>query len=260
MRNSRILAKTRGGQPARLAMLGHFLPPFVAYAAHLGFDGLWIDLEHRPFDDRELQALLAFCHLYDIDAVVRTPTREKARLYRYLEDGAAGLIIPHVNEAETVRDLVQAVKFPPVGDRGLEGRGLETNFGLDIPQARDPLLDHALRETFLVVQIETPQALEQAEAMADVPGLDGLYVGPSDLRVRLARTTAMMGMTVPAAIEQVGGLCKARGLMWGSLPATVKELRQHAELGSNFLVWGIDARIIQDGLSRAAADLDAVLK
>jgi 4-hydroxy-2-oxoheptanedioate aldolase len=110
------------------------------------------------------------------------------------------------------------------------------------------------------VQIETPQALEQAEAMADVPGLDGLYVGPSDLRVRLARTSAMMGMTVPAAIERVGNLCQARGLMWGSLPASVEELRQHAELGSNFLVWGIDARIIQDGLSRAAADLDGVLK
>src|SRR5215510_3446391 len=157
MRNSKILAKVRAGKPARLAMMGHFLPGFVAQAAQQGYDGIWLDLEHRAFDTREIQALLAFFHLYDIDCMLRTPTREKGQLYRYLEDGATGLIVPHVSDVQSARELVQKVKFPPVGDRGLEGKGLESNFGLDIPTTRDPLVEHALHETFLMVQIETPQ-------------------------------------------------------------------------------------------------------
>ena len=95
MRNSKILAKIRAGRPARIAYLGHFLPRYVAHAAHQGYDGLWIDLEHNAMDTREVQMLLAFTHLYDIDGMVRVPTREKTRLYRYLEDGAAGLMVPH---------------------------------------------------------------------------------------------------------------------------------------------------------------------
>src|SRR5688500_10925953 len=159
MRKSKILAKIRAGKAAKIAMMGHFLPPFVAFAANLGYDGIWFDLEHRAMDSREIQAMLAFFHLYDIDCMLRTPTREKGQLYRYLEDGATGLMVPHVSDVESARDLVQRVKFPPLGDRGLEGRGLETNFGLDIPGTRDPLVEHALRETFLFLQIETPQGL-----------------------------------------------------------------------------------------------------
>lgn len=254
MRKSKILAKVRAGQPARLAMMGYFLPPFVAYAAQLGFDGIWLDLEHHNFESREVQALTAFFHLYDIDCVVRPPTREKARLYRYLEDGATGLIIPHVNDAATARDLVQSVKFPPVGDRGIHGRALEANFGLE---NKDALVEHALRETFVIVQIETPQALAEAEAMAQITGLDGLYVGPADLGLRLKHVPG--GIHVNEAIEQVATICQRFGKLWGSLAATEADLKFHRDLGCQFMVWGVDARILQSGLTQAWADLDRVL-
>ncbi len=257
MRHSKILARVRAGKSARLAMMGHFLPPFIAHAAHLGFDGVWIDLEHNPFDDRELQSLLAFCHLYDIDAMIRPPTREKARLYRYLEDGASGLMIPHVNDAQAARDLAQSVKFPPEGDRGLFGRGLEASFGLD---EKDAYLAHARRETFLMVQLETPVSLTQAEAMAAVPAIDGLYVGPSDLGLRLDLLPEGERLSVETAIEQVGTICKRHGKIWGSLPRSADELRHHAGLGSNLLVWGIDWRMLQDGLTQASRDIEQALR
>ena len=78
--------------------------------------------------DREVQTLLAYFHLFDIDCMLRAPTLEKTRLYRYLEDGATGLMIPHVSTADKARLLVDAVKFPPLGDRGLDGPGLESDF------------------------------------------------------------------------------------------------------------------------------------
>ena len=67
-------------------------------------------------------------HLHDIDMMVRPSTLEKTKLYRYLEDGAAGLMIPHVSDAEKARALVNAVKFPPLGDRGIDAAGLDSNF------------------------------------------------------------------------------------------------------------------------------------
>ena len=117
MRRSKTLARFRNNEAVRLCNLGHYIPAFVKHAAHYGFDAIWLDLEHRLIDEREVQALLAFAHLADIDIMLRPPTLEKTRLYRYLEDGASGLMIPHVSTPEKAQMLVDAVKFPPLGDR-----------------------------------------------------------------------------------------------------------------------------------------------
>jgi 4-hydroxy-2-oxoheptanedioate aldolase len=260
MRKSKILAKLRAGQPAKLAMLGHFFPPYVAYAAHLGYDGIWLDLEHRAMDSRELQALLSFFHLYDIDCLLRTPTREKGQLYRYLEDGATGLMIPHVSDVQSARELVSKVKFPPVGDRGLEGRGLEANFGLDIQQTRDALVEHALQETFLVVQIETPQGLAVAEEIAALPGIDGLYVGPADLRLRMLHEPEDTRVDIPQAWAQVKAACDKHGKWWGSLPRSYDDLRELTKMNMPIIIWGQELHIIMNGLKQTIGEIDALLE
>lgn len=259
MRSSKILTKIRAGQAARIAMMGYVLPPFIAFAAHEGFDGIWLDLEHRPMDDREVQMLLAFFHLYDIDCLIRPSTREKAKLYRYLEDGATGLVIPHVSTPEEVRELVQKVKFPPVGDRGLNPSSLEANFGVDVPTSRQPLVDHALRETFLLVQIETPLGVANMEAMAAVPGLDGLYLGPADLAVRMQHEPEDKRQSYVETLEQVAAVCQRHGLFWGTTSKDVNDLRQQYQLGARLIMWGVDQTLLQAGLSQCRADLDVIL-
>jgi 4-hydroxy-2-oxoheptanedioate aldolase len=256
MRKSKILAKLRAGQPVKLAMLGHFMPAFVAYAAHAGFDGLWFDLEHRAMDAREVQAMLAFFHLYDIDCVLRPATRDKAPLYRYLEDGVTGLMIPHVNDLASARDLVSKTKFPPVGDRGLEGRGLEGNFGLDTRQTRDVLVEHALRETFLALQIETPSGLADCEAIAALPGVDALYVGPSDYSVRARHVPETERVELADALRRVKAACDAHGKWWGSLPRSLDEAHELAAMGAQIMVWGSDVNFALQGLTQAGQELD----
>ena len=96
-----------------MCALGHFIPAYIALAAQARYDCIWLDAEHRAFSERELQTLLAYFHQYDIDCMLRVPTLEKTRLYRYLEDGATGLMIPHVSTVEKAQALVDAVKFPP---------------------------------------------------------------------------------------------------------------------------------------------------
>lgn len=253
MRDSKIAPKLANGQPVRLAFMGHFLPRFVAYAAASGYDGIWLDMEHRPWQAHEVQMLLMTCHHYDIDCLVRPTSRERAVLYRYLEDGATGFIMPHVPDVETARQIVQAVKFPPIGDRGIEGAGLETNFGLD-EGGKLALVDHALSETLLCIQIETPAALAVADRIAALEGVDMLFVGPADMALRLPH--AGVDLTMDDVYRQVSDACRTHGKAWGSMPATLDDLRHFSDRGATLHVWGRDHIILRDGLRGHSLELD----
>ncbi|MCH8829219.1 MAG: 4-hydroxy-2-oxovalerate aldolase [Planctomycetes bacterium] len=253
MRPSKTLAKLRDGELVRLCCLGHFIPSYIRHAAHFGFDCIWLDLEHRVMDEREVQALLAFFHLYDIDCMLRPPTLEKTRLYRYLEDGATGLMIPHVSTPEKAEMLVQAVKFPPLGDRGIDGAGLDSEFFV---RGGDGYTDRANRETFLVVQIETPEAVENAEAIASIDGIDGMFIGPGDLGLRLAKTDTKM--TIDEAFARVAAAAEKQGKAWGCPASTALELQKLHDQGARLLSHGGEFMTLMKMLEQSAANFDAV--
>ncbi|MBP87217.1 MAG: 4-hydroxy-2-oxovalerate aldolase [Planctomycetaceae bacterium] len=253
MRKSKTLAKLRANQPVRMCALGHFIPAYIRHAAHYGFDCIWLDLEHRAMSDREVQALLAYFHLFDIDCMLRAPTLEKTRLYRYLEDGATGLMIPHVSTAEKAQMLVDAVKFPPIGDRGLDGAGLDSDF---ILAGGDDYVEAANRETFLVVQIETPEAVANIDEIAAVQGVDGLFIGPGDLGLRIRRTKTEL--TLESAVEQVAASAKRHGKAWGCPAPAVKRARELRDQGAQLINYGGDFRAFMKMLENSAADLNAV--
>ena len=230
MRKSKALARMRSGEVIRTCVLGHYIPAFVCHAARTGYDCIWLDLEHRSLTTRETQAILAFSHLYDIDVMLRPPTLEKTGLYRYLEDGAAGLLIPHVSTPEKAKMLVDAVKFPPLGDRGIDNAGLDSDFRAHDP---DEYVAWANRETFLCVQIETPQAVRNVEAIAAVEGVDMIFVGPGDLGLRLRQSGEM---TLEQAWETVGAACKKHGVAFGGPAIAPEESQRRKQQGAQLLV------------------------
>jgi 4-hydroxy-2-oxoheptanedioate aldolase len=253
MRTSKTLAKIRAGKPVKMCCLGHFVPAFIRHAAHHGFDCIWLDTEHRTFERRELQSLLAYFHLADIDCMLRVDTRQKIRLYRYLEDGASGLMVPHVSTVEEARELVQSVKFPPLGDRGLDGAGLDSDF---ILQAGPDFTRQANEQTFLVVQIETPQAVENVDEIAAVEGIDGLFVGPGDLGLRIREWDT--DLTVEAAIQRVADVAAKHQLPWGCPAATREVLEQRAAQGAQLLNYGGDFMAMKNMLEANADELAEV--
>ncbi|MFN0197861.1 MAG: HpcH/HpaI aldolase family protein [Planctomycetaceae bacterium] len=257
MRRSKTLAKLRAGRPVRSVALGGLLHPgYVRHAAHQGFDCIWLDLEHRAMDQREVQAMLAFFHLFDIDCMVRVPTLEKTRLYRYLEDGATGIMVPHVSTPEKAQMLVQALKFPPIGDRGLDGAGLDTDF---IIQGGPTYTDEANRETFLTVQIETIEAVENVEKIAAIEGVDVLFVGPADLSLRI-KHAKNLSWTFDDAINRVAAAAKKYGKNWG-LPVGNPELVKHYyDLGARYINYGGDFGAAIVMLEKHSNELDHVFK
>ena len=230
MRKSKTLERIRARDVIRCCVLGHYIPAYVCHAARAGYDCLWVDLEHRSMTNREVEALLAFSHLYDIDIMLRPPTLEKTGLYRYLEDGAAGLLIPHVSTAEKAEMLVAAVKFPPLGDRGIDNAGLDADFYI---HDADDYVQWANRETFLCVQIETPEGVHNAESIAAVEGVDMLFVGPGDLGLRLRQSGEM---TLDDAWEIVAAACKKHGKAFGGPTLPTDEMKKRKQQGAQLLV------------------------
>mgnify|MGYP000848338764 FL=1 len=256
MRKSKTLKRIREGGLARCANLGSYIPPYIAHAARAGYDCIWLDLEHRAIDFKELQVLMAHFRLYDIDCLLRAPTLEKTGLYRYLEEGATGLMIPHVSTAEKARQLVQAVKFPPIGDRGLDNAGFDSDYR--ITSNNIEYIEWANRETFLVVQIETPEAVENVEEIAAVPGVDMLFVGPGDLGLRYQLAGDNEGAMLEAAFEQVAAAAKRHGVSWACPSGTIDDMKKKRAQGAQLLANCGDFMILRDGLFDSSEMFDEI--
>lgn len=257
MRTSKMLQKFRSGGFARVCALGHYLPFYIRYAAHFGYDGIWFDLEHRAMDAREVQSVLAMCVQHNIDCMVRPPTREHTKLYRYLEDGAAGFLVPLVSDAQTAADLVQAIKYPPLGNRGMDGAGLDGDFGITVWHPGSTYNADANRETFIITQVETLQAVANAEEIASIPGIDGLFIGPGDLSLRIATAPAGHGLTMEKAIETVAAAAAKHGKVWGITAGSVEEIQRYRALGAQIVPWGGDFAL-RTVLQNCSQDLDQI--
>ena len=255
MRKSKMLEKFRSGRFARVCSMGHFLPFYVRYAAHFKFDGIWFDLEHRTMSDREVQAILAMCHLADIDCMVRPPTLERTKLYRYLEDGASGFLVPLVSTPEMANDLVQAAKFPPIGNRGMDGAGLDADFGIAAWGEGMDFAGDANRETFILPQIETLDAVANAEAIASIEGIDGLFVGPGDLQSRIGASQGG-SITFDKAVETVAAACEKHNKVWGIAVGSMEQLKRYQAMGAQIVPWGGDFSLM-NVLNTCSQELDS---
>lgn len=255
-RRSKLLAKIRSGGVARICSTGTCIPFLPHLAAHAGFDAVWVCAEHRPWDARQTEMMLLQHRLADIDCVWRPPTTERALLSRLLEDGATGLMIPMVNTAEAARQLVRATKFPPLGDRGLDGAGVDAGFWVN----RDPdYINLANTETALIVQIESPEGIQNVEEIAAVPGVDVVFLGPGDLSLRLNCQPSIQDPVLRPAVEKLAAACRQHGKPWGFPVGTAEDARIAVSLGCQFLNYGSDFGAVLAMLTKHAQELDAVL-
>jgi 4-hydroxy-2-oxoheptanedioate aldolase len=256
MRKSKILAKIRSGKVARVCSTGSPIGFFPALAAHFHFDGIWLDAEHRVWDPREVDAMLARHHAADIDCLWRPPTKEKNALYRLLEDGASGLMIPHVATANEARSLVQAIKFPPMGDRGFCGGGRDADFWVGAPP---DYTTQANRETFLTVQIETQEALDNVDAIAAVPGVDILFLGPGDMSLRLGCTAAVSDPVMLEVEKKVAAAASRHGKAWGRPVGSAADAKVIIDLGAQLVAYGSEFGGIHKHLSECSQQFDELL-
>ena len=237
------------GQPQVGLWLSMADPYLAEVSATAGFDWLLIDGEHAPNDLRGTLAALQAVAPYRSQPVVRVVSGETALIKQMLDIGAKNLLVPMVDTAEQARALVAATRYPPHGLRGVGSAvGRASRWS-----ARADYLEVADDEVCLLVQAESVQALANLEAICDVPGVDGVFIGPADLAASMGYRGRPGHPEVQAAIERAMRVIIARGKAAGTLTSDPALARRYLELGCAFVAVGVDVLLYANSARRLAA-------
>ena len=245
MRKSKVLRKLRSGEWVLSIGTSFTASPRVTELAGLsGFDCLWIDMEHRPFDFGEVFSLLQGARAADTDCVVRIRNVTPSECFRPFEDGAAGIMVPGCRNAEEAERIIEYCKYPPLGKRGIDGVGADSDYGL---VKADDYMRHANTETFVMIQIENRDALENVNEIAMVPGVDILFIGPGDLSSDLGIFGNTKGPVFRDAVKKTAGAAEKNGIWWGIPAGDTGTAAMYISMGARFINCGSDRGILAGG-------------
>jgi 4-hydroxy-2-oxoheptanedioate aldolase len=204
-----------------------------------GFDWILLDTEHSPNEIPGLMEQLQAMERGTATPVVRAAWNDAVLLKRILDIGAQSVLIPFVQNAEEARRAVAATRYPPQGIRGTAGSARGSRYG----RVKD-YLKKANAEICVLVQAETREALGQLEAIAKVDGIDGVFIGPSDLAASLGHIGELTHPEVQKAIEDAGRRLKALGKPAGILTLDEDEARRYISWGYTFVAVGADVGLL----------------
>lgn len=254
MHKSKVLEKARSGQVAWTTGASAGPSPMICgMAAAFGFDGVWIDMEHRDLSYREVASMILAVRERGADAVVRPRRSGPDGLYRLLEMGASGLVVPHCMGASHAREIVRNTRYAPTGLRGMETVCIDADYMMS--DARE-YLEFANRETFVIVQIEDREAVEEADAIAAIEGIDGLFYGPADLSQSYGLTFQFSHPTMREAVKRIADAALAHGKIFATTVGSVEAARPFIEMGARFMNVGADLLLMYQGWKAIKKDID----
>jgi 4-hydroxy-2-oxoheptanedioate aldolase len=241
LRSSRVLKLLRDGQLPTVLKINLSDPRVIEIAGLSGVDAVWLCTEHVPNDWLGLENQIRAARVHNIDTLVRVGRGSYSDYIRPFEADATGIIVPHVASEKEARQIVEWVRFHPIGKRALDGGNTDGQFCL-VPLG--DYITHSNTERVVILQIESPEALENVEAIAAVPGYDGILFGPGDFSHRIGKAGELDAPEVIAARKRVAAACRKHGkfAMTAGLIAPLPELVQEG-----YHVIGIGADVVGVG-------------
>ncbi|WP_417567035.1 4-hydroxy-2-oxoheptanedioate aldolase [Marinobacter sp.] len=217
-------------------------------AAVAGFDWLLIDGEHAPFDLRTIMSHLQVMAPYDVAPIVRCVEGNTALIKQLLDIGVQTLLVPMVEDAEQAKQLVQAVRYPPDGIRGLGTSLARAARWNQIPG----YLKKANDEICLIVQVETASAMEHLDEILAIEGVDGVFIGPSDLSASMGFIGDAGNREVVDAVNQGLSRIRAAGKYAGLLCLDPSLAESYVRQGADFVGVGVDTMILANETRKLA--------
>jgi 2-dehydro-3-deoxyglucarate aldolase len=219
--------------------LGH--PAIAEIMAAAGFDWLVLDMEHSVLELSEVQMLIQVLDGQQCPAIVRLTSNHPDQIKRVMDAGAAGVMVPMVKTAADAEAAVQAVYYPPRGQRGI-GLARAQGYGARFQEYRHWLEDNAI----IVAMIEHIDAVNDIDSILSVPGIDAYIIGPYDLSGSMGRPGELDYPDVQSAIEKVREAGRRLGKPGGIhvVEPDPEALQRNIDAGFNFLGYGLDIRIL----------------
>lgn len=235
LRRSRTLAELRAGRGVPCMKINTIDARVVELAGLAGFPLVWLCNEHVPNDWLNLENQIRAAKLYDVDVMVRVAKGSYSDYVKPFEADATGIMVPHVTTAEEARQIVAWTRFHPLGQRPIDGGNADGQY------CRASMRDytaHGNRERFIVLQIESPEGLENIEAIAAVEGFDILHFGPGDFCHRIGQAGNPGHPAALAARRRVAEAARKHGKFAMSQP--IAPFRELAEEGYQVISVGAD--------------------
>jgi 4-hydroxy-2-oxoheptanedioate aldolase len=214
MRPNQMKRKLQSGGVARGLSMMIPSPQIVEIAGLIGFDWVLLDCEHGTMTLESVELMAMAAEACGITAVARPRSSEPDAILEVLERGVSGVQVPHVSSADQARDIVAATLYHPRGSRGLAARTRPAAYGIGI--ALEEYVRQANEELLICLQLEDREALQNVEAILEVPGVDIIFLGPSDLSQSLGHPGAADHPDVVAAMEQAFDVVLQHGRIAGS--------------------------------------------
>jgi 2-keto-3-deoxy-L-rhamnonate aldolase RhmA len=226
-------------------------PMAVEVLADAGYDFVVVDAEHAPNDVTTVMPMLQILDRSSASAVVRLPWSDMVLVKRYLDVGTQTLLVPFIETPEQAAELVAFTRYPPDGVRGVANCHRANRYG----RVSD-YFAAAADGICVLVQIETERGLENLEAIAAIDGIDGLFVGPSDLAASMGQLGDPAHPTVQSAIADVPRRLRSSGKPAGILAGVESVARRHMEAGFTFVAVGSDLAILSSQVTALAGGFD----
>lgn len=237
----------------RERLIGPFLtlpsPEIAEICADAGFDWLLIDMEHGTHDvlsvQRIVQAVGERC-----PCVIRVPVNDEVWIKKVLDVGVAGSLVPHVNTVDEAAYAVRHSKYPPAGVRSI-GLSRAHRYGARFQE----YLDGANSNTAVIVQVEHVDSVRNLEAILDVQGVDGVFVGPYDLSASMNKPGQVSDPEVQEAIEHIKQVCSSRNVPAGIFAGDLSVANKALEQGYTLIGMGTDVSIFSGAACQVVKSL-----
>lgn len=226
----------------QIGLWSHLCSPIsIEILADCGYDWLLLDMEHSPNDLSEVLSQLQAMKGGSATPIVRPPWNDMVTFKRLLDIGVQNLLVPYIQTAEEARLAVSYTRYPPHGVRGYAGAPRASNYG----RVKDYAHLNA-NELCLLLQVETLQGLENLEAIAQVEGVDGVFIGPGDLSAALGHLGNPKHPDVLKAIDDAIARIKACGKAPGILTGDEALAKHYIAQGCLFVAVGADQNVLRD--------------
>ena len=250
LKKNAFKAGLKAGQP-QLGLWSSLCSPIVLeMLSNVGFDWLLIDAEHSPLEIADLLPLLQAAAAGPSMAAVRPPWNDKVLLKRVLDIGAQTVLIPFVENEDEAASAVSSCRYPPHGIRGVAGATRASGYG-----RISDYLHRAQEELCILVQVETGAALSRLPQIAATDGVDGVFIGPSDLSASMGHLGNPGHPDVQAAIKNAAQVIRDAGKAPGILATSVDDARRYLDWGFGFVACGIDLRLLATGAATLLSDM-----
>ena len=225
--------------------------PIVAEAVGCaGFDWGVIDMEHSPLDLMEVVHMLQAVSATEMVPVVRVPWNDSVHVKRVLDAGASTVLFPFVQNEQEAERAARAARYMPDGHRGIAAMSRASRFGTTAD-----FVTGANKTIGVIVQLETAEALTRLEAIAAVPGIDAIFIGPADLSASMGHVGQLLHPEVIEAMTDAARRAKAVGMPIGSLGGTPESAAKYLSMGYDYMAVGSDLGHL---MQRAQAVLTAM--